>query len=145
MLGYPIGGDSLAVSAGVVSRVQMTHCEEGMQGGGDGGEGRDGRGGREGTGGRGGEGGEGGALGEDCGVGAQASAARRCRLPTATKASQSLGSTAVRAHPFYSHLALPASLRLARLHEPACRADRRRHQQRQLWGAGHEPGGEQHL
>lgn len=27
VLGYPIGGDSLAVSAGVVSRVQMTHCE----------------------------------------------------------------------------------------------------------------------
>lgn len=28
VLGYPIGGDSLAVSAGVVSRVQMTHCEQ---------------------------------------------------------------------------------------------------------------------
>lgn len=27
MVGYPIGGDSLAISAGVVSRVQMTHCE----------------------------------------------------------------------------------------------------------------------
>lgn len=25
--GFPIGGDSLAISAGVVSRVQMTHCE----------------------------------------------------------------------------------------------------------------------
>lgn len=25
--GYPIGGESLAISAGVVSRVQITHCE----------------------------------------------------------------------------------------------------------------------
>ncbi|KAL4421535.1 hypothetical protein ABPG75_010826 [Micractinium tetrahymenae] len=29
VLGYPIGGDSLAVSAGVVSRVQMTHYSHG--------------------------------------------------------------------------------------------------------------------
>lgn len=29
VVGYPIGGDSLAISAGVVSRVQMTHYSHG--------------------------------------------------------------------------------------------------------------------